>query len=107
MWKGPTQISPKLADVKPTCMLEALDIGIIPKDFVTATTNIKAVMAKAATRGFKQKRGLLFNSGTAEKFKFHHILFTVHLSYTRRNPTHFGKRNAKIQMPTIGKKVRL
>ena len=52
-WKGPSTVAPKLSDAKASCTGQAPDNEVFIPDFLTVLNNIKDIIAKGQTKGFK------------------------------------------------------
>lgn len=78
MWKGPTTAAPHLSDVKPTCTGGVPEHPVFAADFSTLLDNIKHLMEKVKTPGFKATQGILVHGNVGQpKIKFRHTLFEV------------------------------
>ena len=52
-WKGPSTVAPKLSDAKASCTGQAPENEVFLPDFATVLNNIKEIMVKGWTGGFK------------------------------------------------------
>ena len=81
-YRGPGKFNQSFADVKPSCSGGIPDIEPFKTDFAEVIANIHWLMDAVATRGFKQKKGLLTGPPDAPRLKVRHVLFEVRACFS-------------------------